>query len=277
MSISAWVSVSDLVTVKKTFLEKIIHDLLKGEKSKMFATQPLNDIFPALKNAGVNGLELLVQINTSNENIEEVKQIVKKYQLPVLSIHQSLDSYSNISSREIERLCKIANLFSAKIIVLHSNALRRRLFDEMFILTLKKLQKKHSVIFGIENMPKSPFSLNSDYTWKEKEFTSVCNKAGLSVTFDTTHLAQAGYDICKFYMVNKEKIVDIHLSDFKKHWLNSKLLLQNGTHLALEEGELPIAKFLRLLKETNYSGLITMEINSNLKGLCKSAQIIKNT
>ncbi len=250
--------------------------MLKGEKSKMFRSQPLNKIFHILKNAGVDGLELLVEIRTSDKNIQEIKEIAEKHKIPVLSIHQSLDSFGNISLNEIERLCHIANVFSAKVIVLHAYALGEKLFNKEFITSLKELQKKHTVSFGVENMPKSYFSFNRPYTWKGKEFSSTVDKTGLSMTFDTTHLAQVGEDICEFYLKNKERIAVIHLSDYKKHWLNSKLLLQNGTHLALGEGELPIVKFIKLLNETNYSGLITMEINSNLEGLCNSARTIKN-
>src|SRR6476661_5605487 len=124
MKVSAWVSVADLVLVRKTFLERAIHLLLKGEKSNMFATVSLKEIFPTLKKSGVDGLELLVQFHTSDQNIQEVKKIVEHYEIPVLSIHQSLDSFGNVSLEEIERLCEIANIFSSKVIVLHSNALK---------------------------------------------------------------------------------------------------------------------------------------------------------
>ena len=205
MKVSAWVSVSDLVTVKKTLLEKIITIVLKDEKVKIYRTQPFDLIFSSLRKAGVDGLELLVQKHTTDKNIHEIKKLSIKYHLPILSIHQSLDSFGNISLTEIERLCHIANSFLAKVIVIHANALGSRLFDTTFIDTLKNLQKKYTIAFGIENMPKSYFTLHNPHTWKGQKFSSVMGKAGLSITFDTTHLAQVQEDICDFYLNNKKQ------------------------------------------------------------------------
>lgn len=273
MKVSAWVSVSDLVLVQKTKIETII-DTVFGKK-QVFQTHSLKQIFASLKQAGVDGIELLVPLLSSDQNIDEVRNITKKYNMPVLSIHQSLTSLTAISLSEITRLCHIANLFSVKVITVHSGALEKKLFDVHFINTLKTLQKKHKISFSIENMPKTVLALGKEYMYKGNEFASTIERARLSMTLDTTHLAQAGGDIIPFYKDNKERIINIHFSNFKKHWLNSHLLLQNFTHLPLSDGELPVREFLKLLKQTHYSGLVTMEINGDLTQLCESAKIIK--
>lgn len=276
MKISLYVDFSDIILAKETLIDKLSRLVMADEKHHMYKTQSINHILASLKKAGINGLELLVPKILSDKNIQEIKKIVKKHGLPILSIHQSNNNLYNISLFEIQRLCEIANILNAQVITLHSDVLGKNLFNKDFILELKKLQKEHAIRFGIENMPKSPFSLFKTYSYSAREFSSVINAIDLSITLDTTHMAQTGKNICEFYKNNKEKIVNIHISNYKKSWLNKILLLASGTHLPLMEGELPIRELLETLKEENYQGLITMEINADLNILCRNAETIKN-
>ncbi|HEX8964970.1 MAG TPA: sugar phosphate isomerase/epimerase [Patescibacteria group bacterium] len=276
MKISAWVTVSDLVKSKQTKLEKVIDIVLPVERKHMYQSQTPETTFAQLRKSGVTGVELLIPILTTDTEVTAAKQILEECKMPVFSIHQSLTSFSSIAFSEIERLCKIAHTFGAKVVVLHSGALNTKLFKENVVKKLHQLQKKYAITFGIENMPKTPFNIRKKFCWKAKPFSTVIAKNNLHITLDTTHLAQVGEDVCEFYKENKDKIVNIHLSNYKNHWKNKKLMLQSKTHLPLTEGELPLQKFFSLLKKEKYNGLITMEINSNLAGLCKSAQIIKN-
>lgn len=275
MNISAWLTVSDLVSIRQTFLEKIIAVFFESDRKSMYKSMSIDRIIASFKKAGINGFELLVPSLTSDENIQEIKEIMSKNKFSVNSIHQSLTSLISITLAEIERLCLIANIFSAKIIVLHAGAIGNKLSDNVFIQKLKTLQKKYQITFGVENMPPSPFSIYKKYTYEKNAFTAAVRSTGLSMTLDTTHLAHAGGNIIEFFLENKNRIVNIHLSDYKSHWLNKKLLLQNYTHLPLHNGELPIKQFLKTLKKENYQGAITLEINTNLRRLCESGRIIR--
>ncbi len=276
MKIALYVSSSDLILEEETLTEKLNRIIDNDEKHNLFRIKNTSHVLKSLKKAGVNSLELLATKSLTDNNIKRIKQLARKHNLTISSIHQSVDNFNHISLPQIEKLCKIAGKFSTSVVVLHSDALGDNLFDKKFISKLKKFQKKYSLKFGIENMPKSPFSLLKTYTYNPKEFSLLINKTGLLMTLDTAHLGQTEVDICDFFEKNKEKIINIHLSNYKKSFLNSFLLLANDTHLPLAKGELPILKFLKLLKKENYKGLITMEINANLKKLCQSAEIIKN-
>lgn len=275
MKLCLYAQATDLIQAKKTSFEKLNNLVIKDEKHGMFKDKPVDQIFQSLRNAGVDGLELIFPTNILNEDIEAIKKLTKKNKMPVFSIHQSNDSSFSISLDDIKDLCETADRFSAKVVVLHIDSLKEQIFDEDFINVLKILQKKYNILFGIENMPKSPLTLKRSYAYKGNEFSSIINKIGMFMTLDTTHMGQVNEDICDFYLKNKEKIIHIHLSDYKTSWLNRKLLLANSTHLPLGKGELPIVKFLKILKKEKYRGSITMEINSDLKGLCKSAKLIK--
>lgn len=275
MKISLYTRISDLIPTRESFPDYVNNLLFRDPKREMFKKLSLNSIFPSLKKSGVEGLELIAPADLSEKNIQIIKNLIQKYDLKIFSIHQSNDTFLAIDLKEIERLCRIANAFSAEVIVLHINTFKKDLFNKNFINDLKNLQKKYKIQFGIENVVKTPFTLDKKM-YKEKEFSQTLKSLDLNITFDTTHTGQAGENICEFYLKNKEKIVNIHLSDYKKSWLNTVLFLVSGTHLPLGAGELEINKFLKMLKEESYQGLITMEINGDLETLCQNARLIKS-
>lgn len=266
---------SDLIPVKETLLDRFDSFIFKDPKKKMFRIYSHDAIFSQLKAAGLDGIEFLVPSHLTLQDTEKIKQILKKYKLQIFSVHQSRGTYLQIGLKEIERLCKIANDFSSGIIVIHINAIKRELNNPTFWGKLKDLQKEYNVNFGIENMTRTPFTLEPSM-YSVHEFSQTVRQMGLNITLDTTHCGQVGEDICRLYEINKDRVVNIHLSDYKKNWLNTALYLTNDTHLPLGKGELPIAKFLKTLKEENYQGLITMEINGDLETLCQNARLINS-
>lgn len=271
MKLSVWVAVSDLIPLRQTFKEKVI--AFFDKKSTMFADLSCEEIFLALREVGVDGIELLLPFYTSGADIREVKRLFDTYKVPVLSIHQPLSGL--VTSSVIERLCQAARLFSADVVVLHSGSLGKRLLDDSFIITLKSFQKKYKVKFGIENMENSSFA-SETFTFRAESFASVIDKAGLAMTFDVTHLAQVGEDVLDFFLNNKDKIVNIHMSDYRKLPVDFPIVSRFTTHLPLGDGSLPVEQLLLLLKKNHYGGLITMEINASLAGLCDSAKRIQN-
>jgi sugar phosphate isomerase/epimerase len=275
MRISLYTRISDLIPVKESIFHQIDDLLIEDPKREIFKKYSLGSIFPPLKKAGIEGLELIIPPHLSEQNIKTVNQIVKKYDLKIFSIHQSHDTYLNVKLTEIERLCGIAKAFSSHLIVLHINALKDILLKQELLTNLKNFQKQYDVAFAIENVVKTPLSMAKEM-YKGNEFNQTIEASGLNITFDITHLGQTGEDICKFYAKNKDRIVNIHISDYRKNWLNRFLYLANGTHLPLGQGELPIKEFLTLLKKENYQGVITMEINGDLQTLCRNAKLIRD-
>lgn len=274
MKLSLWVRLTDLLPKKKTAFDILFIDTFIYRTA--FHKNSPYDVLFALKKYGVTGIELLIPSNTTNNDIKKVSQMVEKLNLHVFSIHQPLTSFLKIGIDEVTYLFKIANKLSAQTITLHSDAIGNKFLEKGYIESLKLLEKKYNIKIGIENMPKAWHLLLKTYTWKTNEFSNLMKKTAFHITFDTTHLAQTGKDITEFYKDNKDRIINIHLSDYKKHFLNKKLLLTNYTHLPLGHGELPIKEFLKTLKENNYDGLITMEISGSVDDLCQSARLIKS-
>lgn len=254
MKFSLSVNLSDILIEKKSFLENLF-------SWGSFFDNGLHPgrVFKLVKETNLDGIELVASKDMGEKDIERVKKILKEHNVPVLSLHQPILSLYRISFKGIQKLFEAATRLSAKIIVLHIFSLGKKIYNTGFIDALRALEDKYGVKIGFENGTKNIIIGLKHYCYRAKEFSEIVSKLGLNMTFDPTHLAQAdGDDIINFYQKNKEKIINIHLSDYKYGWFPHNLL---NTHMALGTGNLPIRKFLEILKESRYDGFLTFEIN----------------
>ena len=274
MKISAWLFLKDLFPEKRNFFDKLLVENLV--KKSLFISNKKELIFSSLKESGLDGIELLIFPDPTDKEIKKAKKIFDKNKIEVLSIHQPLEDLLTISLDKINKLFKIAKLLEAKVIVIHLNAIAGKIKDGQFLSDLKKLERKYEVKIGVENDHNSPISFFRPYVSKSSLFSEVIIKNNLSIIFDTTHLAQSGGDILEFYNQNKNRIINIHLSDYKKGLLNKYFFLNKDMHMPLGDGTLPIKNLLKILKKDKYQGLITLEVTGNLLGMIKSAKFIRN-
>lgn len=271
MKTSVSLFLTDILPQKRKFLSRII-------KSHVFTSGSPTTVLSALKKSGIDGIELFLPMyeKYSVQDIYELKQVLDMVGLPVLSVHQQLRFFTTTKMPEIMQLFEVADLLSAKVVVLHMSSAGRQVFDKKYIAAIHALQEKYGIKAGFENREKFIGSLSQPYGWDEDKFSTVMNDANFHITLDTTHLAHSGGDIVSFFKKNKERIVNIHISDYKHHPLNSSLRPMRYKHMVLGQGQLPIAEFLKTLQTEKYEGLVTMEIHTDLEGLCESAKIINS-
>jgi len=271
MKISVSLFLSDILPHRRKLFHKIV-------KNKIFKNQTSAEVFKHLKESGVDGFELLLPqyVTTTNEDIFEVKKLAAKYKFPILSVHQSLRFFTATKVAETARLCEIADMVAAKVVVLHINSVKKQIFDEKYIRELHELEKKYKVKITFENMEKFIGSLFYGHRWHAVKFSDLVKKSDFYITFDIVHLAHSGGDILHFFKTNKERILNIHLSDYKYHPLNGSLRPLRFKHMPLGKGELPIGEFINLLKKEKYQGLVTMEIHADLKGIDASTALINH-
>lgn len=269
MKTSASLFLTDIMPHKRGWFNKIV-------KTPIFQDKTPQEVFATLKASGIEGIELLLPsfARVTQEDINQLKKFLAENHMPVFSVHQSIRFLTQTKSEEIKDLFKIADKLSAKVVVLHMNSAGKQIFDKAYIDMIHALEKQYGIKAGFENREKFIGSILKPYGWHEDKFSSLMKKQNFSITLDTTHLAQAGGDIINFFKKNKDRIVNIHLSDYRPHFLNSSLRPLRFKHLPLGKGQLPIEEFLRILKKENYKGLVTMEINTDLPGMCESAKII---
>lgn len=269
MKTSAGLFLTDILPHKRGWYGKIV-------KNRVFGDSSSAHVFNKLKKSGVEGIELFLPSfsKITHEDFKELKKLLKEHEMPVFSVHQSLRFFSKTKINEITELFSIAHMLDAGVIVLHMSTAGKQIFDKKYIEAIHTLQNKFGIKVGFENREKFFGSLHVPHGWHHEAFPSLMNKHNFAITLDTTHLAQSGGDIVDFFKKNKDKIVNIHLSDFKPHRLNGSLRPLRFKHMELGKGTLPIQEFIHTLQKEKYKGLITMEIHTDLDGMCESAKII---
>ncbi len=269
MKTSISLFLSDILPHKRKLFHKIV-------KNKIFKDETPDKIFTHLKSIGLDGFELLLPqyATTTDKDILEVKKLVSKHKFPVLSVHQSLRFFTATRVKEITRLFEVADMVSAKVVVLHINSARKQIFDDEYIQALHTLEKKYKIKVTFENMERFIGSLFYGHRWHAVKFSELVKRADFHITFDIVHLAHSGGDIVKFYEVNKERVINVHLSDYKFHFLNSSLRPLRYKHMSLGKGELPITDFITLLQKEKYKGLLTLELHSDMTGVEQSVAMI---
>lgn len=250
MMLSLSVKAGNIVDEKVDFLESLFigHSVKKNE-------MPLEKISEWSKAKQIEGIELVLSKNTTDKNLGKIHSILSDNKIRVLSIHQPIKQLIKINISSINRIFEVAEKFSAKLIVIHLFALGKDIQNRGFIEQLSNLEKKYGVKISLENSTKNFLTnLGRSDVWDGKLFSEAVRKMPFGITFDTTHMGYSKGDIVNFYRDNQDKVLNIHLSDFKGGLL--------GMHRPLGKGILPITQLLQLLKDTSYQGLLTLEVSS---------------
>lgn len=247
-------------------------------RNRVFNGKTREHVFQKLKKSGIDGIEILMPqfSSVSDKELLKLKEVLDTYHMPVLSLHQKLRFFTKTRIKEVTQLFHQAELLGANVIVLHMSSVGKQLFDQKYIDKLHELQEKYGIKIGFENREKQFWNINSKYGWEENSFAEIIRNNNLHLTLDTTHLAQSGGDIIQFFKKNKDRIVNIHLSDYKDNMLNNSIRPFRYKHLPIGKGKLPMKEFINLLHKEQYKGLVTMEIHTDLDGICDGAKKINS-
>ena len=215
------------------------------------------------KNAGFDGIELLISRANCDLKIQHIRELSDKYDVPVLSFHSPFmicNGWGGFWNRI--RLSLIMTMkLGIPLMNFHppvGHIPRHRLNDELseYVEFYKGMIKDSDIILTIENLPTRrslgtmlinryfPLFINNMY-----QIADFAAKSDIHVTFDTTHVGTTGVNLLQAYSVFKDRIANIHLSD---HYGRSQHLLP-GT------GNLPLKQLLNKVADDGYNGIVTLE------------------
>ena len=224
---------------------------------------PLSEVFQIAKNAGFDGIELLIARGNCDLEADYIQELSSSYELPILSLHSPFmvcDGWGGFWDR-IERSLAMAMELSIPLVNFHPPSgyvVRHHLDDELsqHIGEYKDMLGDSGTILTIENLPtirtlRRVFlnrllqrTVNNMY-----KIADFAEENHIHVTFDTTHIGTTGVDLLYAYNVFKDKIENIHLSDYDGRW----------QHLLPGTGYLPLKRFLEQVRDDGYNGIITLE------------------
>ncbi len=224
---------------------------------------PLPEIFHIAKATGFDGIELLIARSNCDVGTHLIKELSDKCDIPILSLHSPFmicDGWGDFWDR-IWRSLLMAMELSIPLVNFHPPSgffPRHHLSDELskHVQTYREMLEDSGIILTIENLPTIavfrrlfinrflPRTVNNMHRIAE-----FVEDNDIQITFDTTHIGTTGVDLLEAYDVFKDRIANVHLSDYDGIW----------QHLLPGTGYLPLEELLNRIKDDGYNGVITLE------------------
>ena len=242
-------------------------------------TQPVARVFAWAREAGFEGIELLVDDRPESQDVAHVRRCVEETGLPVPVVHVPFHSrvIPEWGTDSVDRALLTAELareLGAGMVVLHLPLWREERFARWIVEERPQAEKKLGLALAVENLPAKrwlvpgprifrwPFLFHErrgdtyfgrllhalsqpDFRFNTAEELCQFNH----VVFDVTHWARRG-DVFGFWETLKGRVVHIHVSNYSP---------QRG-HAVPWEGEVNLVRFLEKVRADGYQGHFTAEL-----------------
>ena len=211
----------------------------------------------ALAEAGFEEIELMVTRDPVTQGPEIPGRLAEERGLRIASLHAPfLVITKNVWGMDpvgkIKRGAEMCQALGCTSMIVHPPYLWERGYADWVTQEAEGFAEETGVVVAVETMyPKwvAGRKLRA-YRWLEP---GALAEAAPDVALDTSHLAVCREDILKSFDVLRPKLRHIHLSDNAADGRDG--------HLELEQGVLPIERFLAEVRRSNYSGAISLELS----------------
>lgn len=207
------------------------------------------------KEAGFDGVDYILTLRDLIKT-PSILPLVKKYQIPVLSLHVPIILVAHTPSLAYRLIFRQTTFFpQCKAVNFHLSGTRNYLtWSATDSKNIIALGKKYRQLVAFESNPKmyGIHHLFPKVTYDAESFGQYCVANNLPINMDLSHIATCNYDINKFYLKYQKHITMIHMSDYRKK--------DKEQHLPFGMGDLPIVDLLKNLKKTNFKGHIVFEV-----------------
>lgn len=211
----------------------------------------------SLAEAGFTEIELMVtrdpltqRATTPLRLAEERGLKIRSVHAPFLVITKSVWGLDPIG--KIKRGAEMCSELGAESMIVHPPYLWEREYASWCTNEAEAFTEETGIKVAVETMyPKWVAGRRlRAYRWLEaKDLAAACHHVAL----DTSHLTVSRQDLFESYAALAPKLEHIHLSDNAGDGRDG--------HLELEQGVLPIERFLEELRRTSYAGAISLEIS----------------
>ena len=211
----------------------------------------------AVAEAGFTDIELMVTRDRTTQTPDLPAKLAAERGLRIASLHAPfLVITKNVWGLDpigkIERGAEMCRALGATSMIVHPPYLWERAYATWVMKESESFTAETGVEVAVETMyPKWVAGRKvRAYRWLEP---SALVAAATQVALDTSHLTVSRMDILDAYETMRPKLTHIHLSDNAGDGRDG--------HLELEQGILPLDRFLQELRRTEYSGAISLELS----------------
>ena len=223
-------------------------------------TLPICRAFELSAEAGFDGVELI--INQDFQRVNPVKVVRSLQEIaPINSIHapfMPLDGWGG-PIQSLFHSIELAADTGIPLVNFHPPSwMGMEIGFWRWLYRIRDFQKEigidGEVLVTIENMPCiGRLKVNPNILSSTRDMVAFIHDHNLFLTFDTTHMGSGKANfINDFYLFYESgRIRNIHFSDYGF----------DREHLIPGHGRLPLTRFLNHLKNTDYQGCVTLEID----------------
>jgi sugar phosphate isomerase/epimerase len=241
-------------------------------------TYGISRVFELAAEAGFEAIEILVDHRWDSRQPEYLRRLSRESGLPIVAVHSPfLPSVPGWPSDPHGRLTKSAALareLGVGVVVTHLPLRFHGVGIEFFGFSkrpmilpiplpvsgdygrfllngLARFENEEGVRIGVENMPAKRILGRRVDIYSLNTLDALASLHHL--TLDITHLGTWQLDPVEVYERLKARIVHVHLSNF-----------DGEEHRLPQEGHLPVADFLQRLKQDEYEGAVSVELNPDV-------------
>ncbi|HVF54110.1 MAG TPA: sugar phosphate isomerase/epimerase [Actinomycetota bacterium] len=222
-----------------------------------FWAYSLERAMDALAEAGFTDIELMVTRDPRTHSPEIPGRLAAERGLRIASIHGPFlvitKTVWGIDPLEkIRRGAEMCRELGAPTMIVHPPYMWERAYARWVTRESEAFAEETGVTVAVETMYPAWVAGRRvrAYRWLDpKALLEACPKVAL----DTSHVTVARGDILDAYEILAPKLTHIHLSDNARDGRDG--------HLELEQGKLPLDRFLKELKKTGYTGAVSLELS----------------
>ncbi|MFQ5854037.1 MAG: sugar phosphate isomerase/epimerase family protein [Anaerolineae bacterium] len=231
---------------------------------------PLQWVLGMAAGAGFDAIELAIGPEAILRGPATVRELAGIHNLRVSSVHPPLFSLPGWSTFDnTARIVGFAAQVGATVVVQHTPDVEdlessdglawRRAMDEA-----RRRGANSGVTLALEN--RGIFrNRQRQYALADPEsLYQFAEEHDFPLTFDTAHAASWPWNILELYDLFRDRLVNLHLSDFKSlpAWLDRpRLYTYIKHHQLLGAGDLPLRQLVDRARSDGYADLVTLELS----------------
>jgi sugar phosphate isomerase/epimerase len=218
--------------------------------------------FRLAKLAGFDGVEVMVTQEEATQQPEVLRELSKRYGLPVLSIHAPVLLLTHfVWGRDprvkLDKTAQLAAAVGADSVVVHPPFRWQSGYAEKFLPIVREISGNRGVEIAVENM----------FPWRAAGKNLKAYSPGWdprvmdcdAVTLDFSHAALSGVDSLEYAKDLGDRLRHVHLCDGSGAIGEGQIF---DEHLLPGHGREPVAEVLELLAERDWDGSVVAEVNT---------------
>jgi sugar phosphate isomerase/epimerase len=226
-------------------------------------------IFEIGSYAGADAIEIMLTPRLLRQGSTRLRFLEDGFNLPIASIHTVMRMRETSRNQMLTDILDSARLARkmecCRSLVVHLPQRADSAFSSVWLETVREamdILAPGSARVSIEN-PDPPVEAARPDEWLSMTRWRVLSQEfGFGATFDTSHAAASGWDLLEYAENPHDALDNVHLSDVGGRSYNNGILnTLLHAHRPPGTGDLQIERFLARLAQTNYNGLITLEIS----------------